>query len=81
MATWKDGTFDVSMMSLEVIHTRHCMRRFLCRSLVLKIKPNTGQTLGTTDKRERRKNMAKSEGRALLTIDNLNHFYFCIEIP
>ena len=57
------------MTSSEVVCTRHHIRRFLRRSLVLKIKPNTGQTLGTTDKIDRRRNMAKSEGRALLTID------------
>ena len=62
IATWCDGTFDVNMTSLEVVHTRHHIRRFLCRSLVLKIKPNTGQTLGNLDKIERRKNMDKSEG-------------------
>ena len=62
MATWHDETFDVNMMSLEVVSTRHRIRRFLRRSPVLKIKPNIGQPLGTTDKRERRKNMAKSEG-------------------
>ena len=50
------------MTSSEVVRTRHRIRRFLRRSLVLKIRPNTGHTLGTTDKRERRKNMAKSEG-------------------
>ena len=60
MATWHNGNFDVNMMSLEVVHTRHHIRRFLRRSLVLKIKPNTGQTLGTKYNRERRKNMAKS---------------------
>ena len=53
------------------------MRRFLPRSLVLKIKPNTGQTPGTTGNIEIRKNMAKSEGRALLTIDTLKNFYCC----
>ena len=50
------------MTSSKVVRTRHLIRRFLRRSLVLKIKPNTGQTLGITNKRERRKNMAKSEG-------------------
>ena len=63
MATWCDGKFDVNMTSLEVVRTRHHIRRFLRRSLVLKIKLITGQTLGTTDKTERRNNMAKSEGR------------------
>ena len=60
MDTWYDGTFDVNMTSSKVVRTRHHIRRFL--SLILNIKLNTGQTLGTTDRRERRKNMAKSEG-------------------
>ena len=81
MATWHDGTFDINMTSSEVVRTRHHMRRFLRRYLVLKIKPNTVQTLGTTNKIERRKNMAKSEGRALLTIETLKTFYCCIEKP
>ena len=50
------------MTSSEVVRTRHHIRRFLHISLVLKIKPKTGQTLGMTDKIERRKNMSKSEG-------------------
>ena len=50
------------MTSLEVVCTGHYIRRFLRRSLVLKIKLNTRQTLSTTDKIERRKNMANSEG-------------------
>ena len=69
------------MTSSEVVRTRHHIRRFLRRSLVLKIKPNTGQTLGNSDKIERRKNMAKSEGRDLLTIETLKTFYCCIEMP
>ena len=76
-----DGTFDVNMTSSEVVCTHHNIRRFIRRSLVLKIKPSTGQTLGTTDKIERRRNMAKSEGRALLTIETLKTFYCCIEKP
>ena len=55
MAIWHDGTFDVNMTSLKVVRTRHRTRMFLRRSRVLKIKPNTGQTLGTKDKIERRK--------------------------
>ena len=62
MATWCDGTSDVNMISSEVVRTRHHIRRFLRRSLVLIIKPNTGQMLGKSDKIERTKNMAKSEG-------------------
>ena len=58
MATWCDGTFDVNMTSSKVVRTRHNIRRCLRRSLVLKIKPNTGQMLGNSDKIERRKNMA-----------------------
>ena len=49
MATRCDVTFDVIMPSSEVVRTRHHIRRFLRRSLVLKIKPNTGQTLGSLD--------------------------------
>ena len=52
MATWQDGTFDVIMTSSEVVCTHHHICGFLCRPLVLEIKPNTGQTLGTTNKRE-----------------------------
>ena len=58
----KNGNFGTYMMSSEVVHTHHHIRGFLRKSLVLRIKPNTGQTLGTTDKRERRKHMAKSIG-------------------
>ena len=43
---------------------------FLRRSLVMKIKPKAGQTLGTTDKRERIRNMAKYVGDRL-TLENL----------
>ena len=50
------------MTSSEVVLRRHHMHKFLRRYLLLKIKPNTLQMLGTTDKRERIKNMAKSEG-------------------
>ena len=81
MATWCDGTIDVNMTSFEVVCTCHRIRRFLRRSLVLKINPNTGQTPGTTDKIERRKIMAKSEGRSLLNIDTLKALYCCIEMP
>ena len=59
------------MMSLEVIRTRHHIRRFLRRSLVLKFKPNTCQTTDTMDNIERRRNMAKSEGRVFLTVETL----------
>ena len=59
------------MMSSEVVHTHHYIHGFLRRFLVLKIKPNTGQTLGTTDKRERRKFMAKSIGGGILTVESL----------
>ena len=55
MATWCDGTFDVNMMSSEVVRTRHHIRRFIRRSLVLKIKPSIGQTFGNSDNIERRK--------------------------
>ena len=50
------------MTSSEVLRTHHYIHGFLPRFLVPKIKPNTVQTLGTTDKRARRKIMAESEG-------------------
>ena len=81
MATQQDGTFDVNMTLLEVVRTRHHIHRFLRRYMVLKIKPNTGQTAGTTDNIERRKYWRKSEGRALLNIETLKNFYCCIESP
>ena len=62
MANLKDGDFNVNMMSSEFVRTRHHIRRFLRRSMVLKIKPNTGQTLGTMDKRERGESIDKSVG-------------------
>ena len=62
MANGQDGTFDVNTTSSEVVCTRHHLRSFLCRSLLLKIKTNKGHTTGNTDKMERRKNLAKSEG-------------------
>ena len=62
MATWHDGTFDVKMMSSEFVRTRHRICRFLRISLVLKINPNTGHTLGTTDKIERRKKWISLKG-------------------
>ena len=49
------GSFDIDMNLLGVVHTRHDIRRFLRRSLVLEIHQNTVHTLGTTNKRERRK--------------------------
>ena len=69
------------MMSLEVVRTGYHIRRFLRISLVLKINLNTGQIIGTTDYIKRRKYMAKSEGRALLAIETLKNFYYCIEKP
>ena len=50
------------MTSSEVVRIHHHIHRFLHRALVLKIKPNTDKMLGTTDKSERRENMAKSDG-------------------
>ena len=54
---------------------------FLRRSMVLKIKPNTGQTPYTTDKTESITYMAKSEGMDLLNIETLKTSYCCIESP
>ena len=47
--------------SSERVRTRHHMRRFLRKSLALKINPNTGQMTGTTDE-GKKKNMTMSEG-------------------
>ena len=47
-----DGNFDVNMISSEVVRARHHMHKCLRIYLVLKIKLNTGQTLGITDNRE-----------------------------
>ena len=55
MANFQDGTFDVNMTSLEVLRTRHNMHILLRIYLILKINLNTGQTLGTRDKKENRK--------------------------
>ena len=49
---------------IKYVLTRHHIRRFLPRSLILKIHPNTGQTPG--NKAEWKKtNKDKYEGRAL----------------
>ena len=68
MATWQDGTFDVNMTSLEVVRTQHHMHRFIRRYLLLKVKPNTGQTLGTTDTRKRRKMRLSLKGGPFLPL-------------
>ena len=49
MTTSYYGTSEVNMTSSEVVHTRHHILRFLRRSLVLKIKPNTGQKIGNLE--------------------------------
>ena len=68
-------TLGSDVRTYDVIKTRMFIRRFL----VLKIKTNTGQTSGITDKIESRKNMAKCEGRDFSTIGLLKTFYCCIE--
>ena len=69
-----------NMMSSKGVRTRHHIRRFLRRYLVLKIYQNTGQTPGTMAKANMA-NMSNDEGRAVLTVDNFNSFYFCIDSP
>ena len=69
------------MTSSKVVCTRHHIRRSLRRSLVLKLELNIGQTPDTTYNIERRKNVAKSKWRALLTIETLKNFYCCIDTP
>ena len=70
----------VHMTSSKVVRTRHHIGRFIRRSLVMKIHPSTGQTPGTTAE-GKKTNMAKSEGRALLTVETLKTSYCCIETP
>ena len=77
MATIHDGTFEVNMMSSEVVHTRHHIRRVLRRLLILKQKKTQARRLSPRT-RLKEKNMDKSEGRALLTIENLKIFYIYI---
>ena len=52
MATCQDGTLDVNMTLWKVVRTCHHICRLIRRSMLLKIKPNTDQTPGTTDKIE-----------------------------
>ena len=68
VAIWQNGTFDLNMTPSEVVRTRHHIRRFLRISLVLKIKPNIGQTPGTTEKIERRKIWLSLRGPILTVI-------------
>ena len=70
------------MTSSNGIRTRHRIRRFIHRLYIpgTEDKNNTGQTPGTTAEGER-KNMDKSEGSALLTVETLKTFYCCIESP
>ena len=58
-----NGQMYVNMTSSKGVRTCHHMRRFLRRSLILKVHPNTGQTPGTAAEGEKT-NIAKSEGRA-----------------
>ena len=76
--TWWNRQMCVNMTSSKVVCTRHHIRMFLRRSLVMKINPNTGQTPGTMAKGNK-KDMAKSEGRVLLTVETLKTFYCCID--
>ena len=68
MATWHDGTFYVNMKSSEFVRTRHNIRMFICKSQLLKIKPNTGQMPGTTDDRERIKTRLSLKGGPFLPL-------------
>ena len=67
------------MTSSKVVRTLHHISRFLRRSLVLKIKLNTGQTPGTTTDGNNT-NVVKYEGRDLLNVETLKTLYFCIEL-
>ena len=68
----------VSMASSKGVRICNHIHMFLCRSLILKIYPNTGKKSGITAEGEKT-NMTKSEGRALLTVETFKTFYFCIE--
>ena len=50
------------MMSSEVVHTRHHIRGFIHRSLVLKIKTEHWPDTRHHGQEGKKKNMAKSEG-------------------
>ena len=70
----------VYITSSKVVRTRHHIRRFLHIFLVLKIQMNPCHTPGDIVERKKR-NMDKSKGGYLLTVDNLKTFYCCIESP
>ena len=60
MDTWLYVQKHKNIMSSKSVHIRHHICRFICKYLVLKIHPNTGQTRGTKAE-GKKKNMAKSE--------------------
>ena len=62
--TWQNGQMYVHMTSSKVVCTCHHIRKFLHRSLVLKIHLSPCHKTGTTAK-GRNKNMASSEGAPL----------------
>ena len=51
MANLQDKHFDINMIPSQGVRKRNHIRKLLSISLVLKIDPNTVQTIGTTDKR------------------------------
>ena len=70
LTEWADvRKYDV----IKGVRKRHNIRRFLRRSLVLKIHLRTCQTPGTTAE-GKKTNMAKFEARALLNVDTLKKF-------
>ena len=76
--TWQNEKIYVNMMSSKSVRTCHHIRMFLCRSMVLKIHSNIGQTpVKTVDRKK--KSMAKFGGRALFTVENFKTFYCFID--
>ena len=63
------------MTSSEVVRTRYHIRRFLRRSLVLKIKPNTGQKLEALQTKGEEEKIWLSMRGLVLTVETLKTFY------
>ena len=80
--TLRNGHMYVNMASSKSVCTHHNIRRFLRRSLILKIYPNPGQTPGTRHHGlGEEENMNKYERRSLLTVGDLKTLYCCIDSP
>ena len=56
IVTWLYGWLYKIMIALKRVHTNHHTGSFLLKSLILKIHPNSGHTLGTMVKGKKKKN-------------------------